>query len=145
MVTVEGRRDNALYRNLAIILLVGWVFLPIRKGYALTDESLAVRIIIAEGANQGLEGMTAIAEVVRRRGADAFSCLKRKDLESFIARQPVWVHTQARKAWAMSSTSNLTLGATHYEAVETFGRPKWAKGMRRTVKIKDHTFFIRQH
>lgn len=36
---------------------------------------------------------------------------------------------------------DITLGATHFEAVEKYGMPYWAKGMKVTVKIGEHTFF----
>ena len=32
-------------------------------------------------------------------------------------------------------------GATHYENVEAFGVPSWAKRMRVVAKVGDHTFF----
>lgn len=47
----------------------------------------------------------------------------------------------AKKAWAESAKSNLTKGATHWENVKAFGKPKWASKMKKTVTIKDHVFF----
>ena len=110
--------------------------------FASVPDDTAVKILIAEGANQGADGMTAIGEVLRRRDSTrGFCALKRGDLEEFIDRQGPRIRRQAKLAWDRSKTSNLTRGATHYENVEAFGRPAWAKSMRQTAKIGDHTFF----
>lgn len=44
-------------------------------------------------------------------------------------------------AWVDSAYTNYVKGATHWEAVQTFGKPKWAKNMIQTAKIGNHTFF----
>src|SRR3990167_10603469 len=48
--------------------------------------------IIGEGANQKLQGMTAIAEVMRNRGWNlkGFVASRRVDLRQFVARQPAY-------------------------------------------------------
>jgi hypothetical protein len=72
--------------------------------------------------------------------------LKRKDLNSFVERQGSRYELMAkdiiRKVFNENSP-DVTKGATHYEAVERYGLPKWAKGMVRTTKIGDHTYFRR--
>lgn len=127
--------------NISKKLLIGTLtllaFSPIAK--AEINQTQAVKAIIGESANQGLDGMIGVAEVIRNRGnLKGLYGLKR---ESFISSQPKWVHTQAKKAWEMSLKSDLTKGATHFENVKAFGKPKWAKDMTETVTIKDHTFF----
>lgn len=100
----------------------------------------AQRVIIGEAANQGLEGMIGVAEVIRRRGSlKGFYGLKR---ESFIDSQPKWVHIQAEKAWEMSAKTNLTKGADHFENTKAFGVPYWAKNATKTASIKDHDFYL---
>lgn len=103
------------------------------------SESQAVKTLIGEASNQGLDGMTAVAEVLRRRGStQGFYGARR---ERFISSQPKWVHDQARKAWKLSKHSNLTKGATHFENVKAFGVPSWASKMKKVAVIKDHTFY----
>ena len=100
--------------------------------------------IIGEGANQKLQGMTAIAEVMRNRGWNlkGFVASRRVDLRQFVARQPAYVRHNAHKAVeAAKAGSNTVFGATHYENVEAFGLPKWAKGKTALAKIGAHTFW----
>lgn len=96
--------------------------------------------------------MQAVGEVARRRNTSAaFSTLRRKDLESFIARQARWykaVHKKelrevALTAWEKSKSSDMTRGATLYENVGAFGFPKSWNPSRviKVAKIGDHTFF----
>ena len=101
-------------------------------------DSVAVQCLIGEAGNQGFQGMQAVGEVLRLRGSTRglYGC-----------KNPVFSHSspklreQALKAWKASKTSNLTKNATHFENVEAFGMPKWAKSMTRIIKIKNHTFF----
>lgn len=123
---------------LSLIIAIQFLFSPHAK--ASVNPIKAQRAIIGESANQGLKGMIAVAEVIRRRGnLKGLYGLKR---DSFISGQPKWVHEMAKKAWEESATSNITKGATHFENTKDFGRPKWAKGMKKTVTIKDHDFFV---
>lgn len=106
---------------------------------AAINEQLAVRALIGEAANQGLIGMTALAEAIRNRGSlrGVFGLSR----DRFIDSQPKWVHEQARRAWRESARTNLVNGADHWENVEAFGVPEWSRQMEKTVKIKDHTFW----
>jgi hypothetical protein len=101
-------------------------------------SSKATRAIVGEAANQGYRGMLAVAGAIRNRGT-----LKGVyGLKNPIAdKQPKWVWTQARQAWSESRTNDITGGATHWENVKAFGVPKWARGMHKTVRVKDHQFF----
>lgn len=100
-------------------------------------QAQAIRAIVGEAENQGLEGMTAIAEAIRNRGhlKGVYGC--RRNLTA----TPKWVFSQAEKAWKASENSNLVAGADHWENVDAFGMPYWAKKMKVTAKVKDHTFF----
>ncbi len=107
--------------------------------------------LIAEDVSGGYRGMYAVACCVRNRlnaGMDiGLVALKRKDLDAFVRKQGVKYESMAknivRKVF-YENTPDVTQGATHYEAVERFGLPRWAKGMVRTVKISEHTFFRRR-
>ena len=124
----------------AHVLILLLLFSP--NANAEIPQALAVKAIVGEAANQGVDGMTAVAEAIRNRGTlNGVYGLKR---ESFISSQPKWVHDQARQAWKRSETTNLVKGADHWENVEAFGVPYWAKSMQVTAKIKDHTFYRRQ-
>lgn len=92
-----------------------------------------------------------VAEVVRRRKPSAFSTLRRKDLDKFIAEQVAWfkkVKKQdliaiARRAWEKSAKSNLTHGATLYENIKRFGFPKdWNRSkVTKVTTYLSHVFF----
>ena len=106
-------------------------------GAAIKDAD-AVRAIVGESSNQGERGMLAVAAAIRNRGT-----LKGVyGLRNPIAdKQPEWVWSRARKAWSQSATNDITLGATHWENTKAFGVPYWAKSMRATITVKDHTFY----
>lgn len=107
--------------------------------------------LIAEDVSGGYEGMYAVACCVRNRlnaGLNSgLVALKRKDLSSFVNKQPKKYHVIAKdivnKVFYQNSP-DVTRGATHYEAVERYGLPKWAKNMQKTIKIGEHTYFKRR-
>jgi hypothetical protein len=104
--------------------------------------------LIAEDVAGGYQGMYAVACCVRNRlntGLNTGLCgLKRKDLNAFVNRQPKKYHEIAKqivKKVFEDNAPDITGGGTHYEAVEKYGLPRWARGMDRTAKIGEHTFF----
>lgn len=109
------------------------------------------KLIIAEAADQGYEGMYAVACVVRNRlsmGMDDGLCSKnRPDLDKFVKDQGVSITLQAKHICDRVFNRcgyDSTKGATHFENVEKYGMPSWRKDVRMTVKIGDHTFFKRR-
>ncbi len=107
-------------------------------------ESTLEAVIISEAAGEPYEGKVGVAEVLRNRewSVRGFSGIQRKDLDQFLLAQPDWTRQQARRALQKAREgSNLTRNATHFENVEQFGLPRWAKEMEVTVKIGSHTFF----
>lgn len=107
-------------------------------GRAEVNPNQAILAIVGEAENQGLIGMTAVAEAIRNRGTlKGVYGLKSPRLK----KAPKWVFSMARKAWEDSQNSNLTNGATHWENTKSFGVPYWAKPMKKTAVIKDHAFY----
>jgi spore germination cell wall hydrolase CwlJ-like protein len=103
----------------------------------LTDSN-AIRTIVGESSNQGYIGMLGVADVIRNR----------KSLQGFygfnnpvVNKSPKRILEMAKKAWYESKTNDVTGGAIAFENVKAFGMPKWAKKMKVTKVIKDHTFF----
>jgi spore germination cell wall hydrolase CwlJ-like protein len=102
------------------------------------DPDLAVRALIGEASGEGERGMLAVAGALRNRGTlRGVYGLRAKHVD----RQPAYVWTSARRAWAMSATNDLSAGATHWENTRAFGVPYWAKTMRVTATIGNHTFY----
>lgn len=102
------------------------------------DDSKAVCAIIGEAANQGPTGMLAVACAIRNRGSlDGVMGLKAVHIRT----EPAWVWKRARVAWTRSATNDITGGATCWENEKAFRRPYWARYMRKTVVIGDHTFY----
>ena len=107
--------------------------------------------LIGEAASEGYEGMYAVACVYRNRLKNnmPLGCvaLKRRDLDAFVRREGRKVEYIAKDIIRKVFEENgidITKGATHYENIETFGLPKWAYSMVRTVKIGNHTFYKRR-
>lgn len=102
---------------------------------------------IAEAANQGIDGMHAVSNVIRNRGMSlqGFSGYNRVKkfggADAYLAAQPRWIVDRATRAWKESADRDITNGATHFENVEAFGLPRWARDMDTTAKIGAHTFF----
>jgi hypothetical protein len=94
--------------------------------------------MIGEAANQGELGLTAIGEAIRGRGHldGVYGCSN-----PMVDNEPQWVWDMAERAWEASETSNLVPGATHWEAVGTYGMPWWSEEMSVVAIIGDHWFF----
>ncbi len=104
------------------------------------------QVIMAEAVSEGYQGMYAVACVIRNRGGDlnGFCGAKRKDISQFCDRQDGRFISQAREIERMvfeQSAPDSTYGATHFENIEKYGMPWWARGMTITAKIGEHTFF----
>ena len=105
--------------------------------------------IIGEAVGEEYEGMYAVACVYRNRLRKGLplgcTALKRDDLDCFVEKQgekyKEIVAIIVRKVFGENSP-DVTNGATHYENIQAFGFPYWAKDMRTTVKIGSHTFFV---
>ena len=130
--------------NLAVKALASlvWLFAALTSPVdaRTVSDTEAVRAIVGEASTQGIDGMTAVGEVIRRRGSV-------KGLYGYNAMatrlEPEWVWEQARRAWKRSETTNLSRGATLFENVYAFGFPKsWDRTKVVCVaQIKDHWFF----
>lgn len=112
---------------------------------AVHSLSLVEKTIIAEAASEGYQGMYAVGCVIRNRNwsLQGFAGASRKDLDDFIQRQPrstlesaVRIVSQLR-----NGSQDATGGATHFENVDAFGVPWWAKEMSVTKKVGAHTFY----
>lgn len=130
------------------ILVSGWMPgcdpQPAFAEYRKEMESDYAAVCITEAGGEGLSGMVAVAEVLRNRGWDlrGFSGLRRVDRESFLQRQPARIIREARRAVEESlNGSNTVFGATHFENVEAFGVPSWARNMRVVKRVGRHSFF----
>ncbi len=98
----------------------------------------AIRILIAEAADQGFKGMLCVGEVLRRRGSTkGFYGYK----SNMAKRQPKSIWRLAARAWQQSAYSNHTQGADHFENVRGFGEPWWAKYCVKVYEYKDHVFY----
>ena len=102
-----------------------------------------VDVVLTEAASEGPRGQIAVAEVLRNRGWNTagFCGLRRKNLRGFL-RAEAGQRVRARRAIrAALAGSNFSRGATHYENVLKFGKPKWASRMAVTTRLGRHTFY----
>jgi hypothetical protein len=104
--------------------------------------------LIAEDVSGGYQGMYGVACCVRNRLNAGMNTglvgLKRKDLDAFVKRQGVKYELMAKdivRKIFIENAPDITRGAIHYEDIERYGLPKWAKGMVRTIKIGEHQYF----
>lgn len=125
---------------------------------AIAVESVVIETLLLEARGEGLEGMQAVAEVIRKRSKESgtsyvdvvmkpwqFSCWNEPSYKSDkrLAKFDGEDWQLASQAWEQSETSNLTGGANHYlntKAVKYL--PRWAKVGRLVGRIGKHTFYI---
>lgn len=124
---------------LGFVTTGGWA-----GGYEKSKEGIYEAIVLTEAAGEPFEGKLAVAEVLRNREwrTEGFAGLLRHNLPAFLAknRTPEMDRECRLAVRRVLAGSNLSGGATHFENVEAFGWPKWARGMRVTAKIGRHTF-----
>lgn len=128
----------------SVLLVVGFIFPLMFQPAELAghiDTDMAVKVILGEAADQGLDGMIAVAEVIRNRGKLRGFSSMRRNLDKFASQQPQRIQILAERAWKMSRYTNYTNGATHFDNVDRFGMPVWAHGMIRTAKVADMIYF----
>lgn len=122
---------------IAMVLLC--LLVPSTVKAAPIPEALAVKAIIGEAANQGYQGMFAVAHAIRNRGTlSGVYGLNAK------RKEPQWVHEMALKAWRASAVraTDPTHGATLWENIKAFGRPNWNfSKLTKTYEYKDHSFY----
>ena len=101
------------------------------------------QVLLAEGASEGFEGMRWIACTMRERGWNlrGYAGSRRADLTAFAARQPKRVREDAKTALASVQAGFDCGGATHFENVQAFGVPRWAKHMTVVRVVGQHTFW----
>ncbi len=134
----QGKVESGCNRRFKALALV-WIALglctPIAK--ASIEDKTAIRCLVGEASGEGLKGMQAVGEVLRRRGTTKgfYGCNA-----SHIVLEPEWVIRYAKIAWERSKTSNITNGATHFEG-NSFKRPYWAKDAIVTARIGNQTFY----
>ena len=134
-----------------------FVFGCLLAGVAFSAESMdrdrAVRAIIGEAEGEGYDGMYAVACGLRNRGSfdgvygDRAVILHKGRLWRFKDGQPQYeisteIIQKAGKAWSNAEWGeDVTGGATHWENIDQFGVPYWARGLKKTAKIGSHTFY----
>ncbi len=135
------------------MLLMGWpAWLRAAPGSFERDAIAAV--LAAEARGEGVDGMKAVAEVIRNRGGDPlwqvlkprqFSCLDQCSIVTLIRmmrRERGWENACAVAGMLLRRPAALgdrTLRATHYDNVLRF--PSWAREMKRTAVIGKHAFY----
>src|SRR3990167_1809749 len=136
-------------------LLVGFFALFLcSNAWAQVDEKVIETLVYEAGG--GLEGMTAVAEVIRNRAQGScpeiptsnscyeavvmspnqFSCWN--DFSKLRTITP-GEYQRASEAWELSRTSNLVHGARHYHA--SYCRPFWASSSPFIVRVGKHLFY----
>ena len=134
------RQDNRIVEAMIIAFLMALVLLWAHNAWSaeIVPDDIAIRAIIGEASGEGLKGMQAVGEVIRRRGS-------LKGVYGFKAphvdKEPEWVWKMARKAWKDSEFSNLSNGATHFESTD-FKNAYWMEDMECVAHIGKHRFYL---
>lgn len=129
-----------------ILIILAILLSSCDKDPVWASETPAIwKVLLAEAANQGEIGLYAIACVIRNRGGiNGFAGAYRKDLDVFCNRQGERYIKMAKRIEVIVFKNNgkdITGGATHFENIQKFGIPYWAKKMDRVAIIGNHTFY----
>jgi spore germination cell wall hydrolase CwlJ-like protein len=132
MATMNHKIHNLQFAGafLAIVFLAAF--------HSRADDEITA--IVGEAGGEGARGMQAVANVIYNRQQAHLPFTFYGEQNPVVQRQPARVFEQAREAWARR-TQDITDGATHFENVEAFGTPAWARHMTVTAKIGQHTFY----
>ena len=139
-----------LAKKVLIIVVFLSLFLDFHLVYAkkISPPDNLWKGILGEAASERREGMYAVVCVYRNRLRNGLPlgcvALKRRDLDKFVKKQGEKYKEMAKKIIREvfeEDAPDITNRATHYENVEKFGLPSWAKKMKITAKIGRHTFF----
>lgn len=140
--------------TLAVAFLAG--ILACSSAWAEVDEKV-IETLVYEAVGEGINGMTAVAEVIRNRAKD--SCLAvGEDCYEAVVMAPdqfsCWnsieklrtitpeEYQRAAQAWELSRSSNLTKGAKYYHTINIKKVPSWASRVGWTVNIGNHRFYV---
>ncbi len=152
-----GRSGAAL----ALLLLAALLWPGSLQAQTWAEKALAA-VLVGEAGNQGSNGMVAVAEVIVERANDgrsyfgssiysviskpkAFSCLNHTTMERLVrksSRSSSWktaLNIAILAYRAPNQLPGLSQRANGFTRKEE--RPKWAKGRRPVVVIKDHAFY----
>ena len=140
---------NFILYRLVLFTVIAVVILLMAHANANAEEQPLWKLVVAEAANQGYEGMYAVTCVVRNRvQADmtiGLSAAHRRDLDRFVSAQPQTVQDTARTIVDIVANGggDTTNGALYFENINAYGWPEWTKGKHIKVLkvINDHTFF----
>lgn len=123
-------------------LIILLILLTPTLSHANIGEDKAVRCILGEARNQGYTGMLAIAEFIRKNGADRLvGCNAKIKYSEWEYLDSTGLLQTAWRAWYDSKYTDIIGDSTHFENIDIFGEPSWAYGMKKTVKINDHQFY----
>jgi hypothetical protein len=147
-------------KYLWLVLVVGSIFvMPVSLSYSFikkvngypSDDWIQAQLwkgIVAEAVDDGRAGMYAVACVVRNRVNKGLPlglvAMKRRDLKKFCCNQSEYKIVIAKEVVHQvfeHKGEDITGGATHFENIQKYGKPQWAYGMKKTVKIGCHTFY----
>ncbi len=122
------------------------------------QHKVVAAVILGEAACQGTDGMMAVGEVISQRAKlsrltplqvvckrKAFSCLNGRTPDQLVRKQS----KQAEYAEALrvarlvvdapQRLPGIARGATHFTRADE--RPRWARGVRPVLVLKDHAFY----
>jgi len=119
------------------------------------DDMYIRNVLVGEAVGEGKEGMKAVFHVMRNQSTffnknlehiinTKYAAAKRKDLVDFVSKQPKNLVNSAGEI-IKNPGDDITGGALHFENLEEYGMPKYAKeegGIIPLAKIGNHTFFV---
>jgi spore germination cell wall hydrolase CwlJ-like protein len=117
----------------------------------MTKIMIIAMVIAAEAVGEGPKGMVAVANVIanraRRSGQSAYEeVVKPKQFFGLTAPNRMKLLEQCgdyciELAENIMTLPDITGGATHYENVNKYGTPNWARRMTLTFEYKHHKFY----
>lgn len=134
-----GRPKKVNETIVGVVLLFMFLSYGVCFASSIPDDR-AINAIIGEAENQGYDGMLAVACAIRNRGS-LKGVYGEKAKRVVNHKYSDKTYKLAKKAWNESANKDITGGADHWENINSFGTPSWAKDMKVVYKHKDHVFY----
>jgi N-acetylmuramoyl-L-alanine amidase len=130
----------------------------------LSEQSIVLMTLWAEVRGEPLEGMLAVAEVIRRRTRDhynsdgtltdtctrdrQFSCWNNTDRQRprmFRLSDQDSVVIKLREVWENSEWTDYSNGAVLYHAIGMENYPDWVTRCREVARLGGHVFYVERN
>lgn len=131
-----------------ILLIITSVIIAHAQDY---KTRIVAEVIAAEACGEGKNGMQCVANVIANRAKKQHKTpyeivTQKNQFFGYTSKHRLLLYLSVKNtvdklAENIMDLPDLTNGATNFENINRFGKPKWARKMLLTLKYKNHNFY----